>query len=104
MQKKLLTVAVAGALAAPVAAMADVTVYGTIDTGIRTASKVCTAAGGANCTETGSLLSVTEGERTTNRWGLKGSEDLGGGLRASASASSRRFPACSPRNGPCRRP
>jgi predicted porin len=82
MQKKLLTVAVAGALAAPVAAMADVTVYGTIDTGIRTASKVCTAAGGANCTETGSLLSVTEGERTTNRWGLKGSEDLGGGLRA----------------------
>jgi predicted porin len=82
MQKKLLTVAVAGALAAPVAAMADVTVYGTIDTGIRTASKVCTAAGGANCTETGSLLSVTDGERTTNRWGLKGSEDLGGGLRA----------------------
>jgi predicted porin len=76
MQKKLLTVAVAGALAAPVAAMADVTVYGTIDTGIRSASKVVTATGDD------SLLSVTDGERTTNRWGLKGSEDLGGGLRA----------------------
>ncbi|HEX5093278.1 MAG TPA: porin [Burkholderiales bacterium] len=82
MQKKLLTAAVAGVLAAPVVAMADVTVYGTIDTGVRSASKVCTAAGGAGCTETGSLLSVTDGERTTNRWGLKGSEDLGGGLRA----------------------
>jgi len=41
MHKKLLTVAVAGALAAPLAAMADVTVYGTIDTGIRSTSKVC---------------------------------------------------------------
>ena len=89
MQKKLLTVAVAGALAAPLAAMADVTVYGTIDTGIRTASKVCqppdqtgSLTSAAQCATTGSLLSVTEGERTTNRWGLKGSEDLGGGLRA----------------------
>jgi predicted porin len=79
MQKKLLTVAVAGVLAAPVVAMAEVTVYGTIDTGIRTASKVCKDTA---CTQTGSLLSMTDGERTTNRWGLKGSEDLGGGLRA----------------------
>jgi len=76
MQKKLLAVAVAGVLAAPVAAMADVTVYGTIDTGIRTSSKVVTATG------TESLMEVSEGGRTTNRWGLKGSEDLGGGLRA----------------------
>jgi predicted porin len=29
-----------------------------------------------------SLLSITDGARTTNRWGLRGSEDLGGGLRA----------------------
>ena len=78
MQKKLLTVAVAGVLAAPVMAMADVTVYGTIDTGIRSASKVRTGVG----TETGSRLEVANNTRTTNRWGLKGSEDLGGGLRA----------------------
>ncbi|HJS36857.1 MAG TPA: porin [Burkholderiales bacterium] len=76
MQKKLLTVAVAGALAAPVSAMAAVTVYGTIDTGIRMATDVVTATG------TDSLLTVTEGNRTTNRWGLRGSEDLGGGLKA----------------------
>jgi len=76
MQKKLLTVAVAGALAAPVAAMADVTVYGTIDTGVRYSTKVVTATGDD------SLLQVTDGLRTTNRWGLRGSEDLGGGLRA----------------------
>jgi len=76
MQKKLLAVAVAGVLAAPVAAMADVTVYGTIDTGLRSTSKVVTSTGNE------SLLEVTEGTRTTNRWGLKGSEDLGGGLRA----------------------
>ena len=42
MQKKLLTVAVAGALALPVAAIADVTVYGTIDTGLRNISKLAT--------------------------------------------------------------
>jgi predicted porin len=77
MQKKLLTVAVAGALAAPVAAMADVTVYGTIDTGVRQQSKVVTTG-----TNDDSLLTVTDGMRTTNRWGLRGSEDLGGGLRA----------------------
>lgn len=89
MHKKLLTVAVAGALAAPLAAMADVTVYGTIDTGIRSTSKVCeppdqtgNLTSAAQCPSTSSLLSVTDGERTTNRWGLKGSEDLGGGLRA----------------------
>lgn len=76
MQKKLLTVAVAGVLAAPVSAMAAVTVYGTIDTGIRMQTDVVTATG------TDSLLTVTDGTRTTNRWGLRGSEDLGGGLKA----------------------
>lgn len=77
MQKKLLTVAVAGLFAAPVAAMADVTVYGTIDTGVRNISKLNNGAGG-----TDSLLDVANNTRQTNRWGLKGSEDLGGGLRA----------------------
>jgi predicted porin len=77
MQKKLLTVAVAGALAMPVAAMADVTVYGTIDGGLRNQSKVNDGAGGDD-----SVLQQLGSYRTTNRWGLKGSEDLGGGLRA----------------------
>lgn len=76
MQKKLLTVAVAGALALPVAAMADVTVYGTIDGGIRNQSKVNDGAGGDD-----SVLQQLGSYRTTNRWGLKGSEDLGGGMK-----------------------
>jgi predicted porin len=77
MQKKLLTMAVAGALAAPVAALAQVTVYGSIDTGIRNQSKVITATGDD------SVLLVQSQGKKTNRWGLKGSDDLGGGLMAS---------------------
>jgi len=79
MQKKLLTMAVASALAVPAVAFAQVTVYGTIDTGLRQQGKISTAAGGAT---TDSQMTVTDGLRTTNRWGLKGSEDLGGGLMA----------------------
>lgn len=74
MQKKLLTLAVAGALAAPVAALAQVTVYGTIDTGLRSQSKAQVAGGDE------SNLVMTDGLRTTNRIGFRGSEDLGGGL------------------------
>ena len=76
MQKKLLTMAVAGALAAPVAAFAQVTVYGSIDTGIKQQSKVITATGND------SRLSVDGQLKKTNRWGLKASDDLGGGLMA----------------------
>jgi predicted porin len=76
MQKKLLTMAVAGALAAPVAALAQVTVYGSFDAGIKNQSKVI--VGGAD----DSVLSVDGQIKKTNRWGLKGSDDLGGGLMA----------------------
>jgi predicted porin len=77
MHKKLLTLAVAGALAVPAVALAQVTVYGTIDGGLRSQSKADNGAGG-----TDSNLVVTDGLRTTNRIGFKGSEDLGGGLMA----------------------
>jgi predicted porin len=77
MQKKLLTMAVASALAAPVVAFADVTVYGSIDTGIKQQSKVWTSA-----TTDGSKLTVEPQIKKTNRWGFKGSDDLGGGLMA----------------------
>ena len=74
MQKKLVTMAVASALAAPVAALADVSVYGSIDTGIRQQSKdVSTGV-------EESVLTVQSSGKKTNRWGVKGSEDLGGGL------------------------
>lgn len=79
MNKKLLAAAVAGALAIPAVAFAQssVTLYGTIDTGIRNQSKVDDGAGG-----NGSVTSITDGLYRTNRWGMTGSEDLGGGLKA----------------------
>jgi predicted porin len=79
MQKKLLTVAVAGALALPAVALAQVTVFGTMDGGIRNQSKALVGGVGP---ATGSVLLGTDGLRTTNRWGLRGSEDMGGGLMA----------------------
>jgi len=76
MNKKLLAVAVASVLAAPATALAQVTLFGTIDAGIRNQSKAITATGD------GSVRSVSDGLRTTNRWGMRGSEDLGRGLMA----------------------
>jgi predicted porin len=76
MQKKLLTMAVASALAMPAVALAQVTVFGTIDTGLRNQTKAIVGTGD------GSVMTVTDGLRTTNRWGIRGSEDLGGGLMA----------------------
>lgn len=76
MQKKLLTVAVASALAMPAVALAQVTVFGTMDGGLRNQTKAIVGAGD------GSVMTVTDGLRTTNRWGIRGSEDMGGGLMA----------------------
>lgn len=78
MNKKLLAVAVTGALAVPTAALAQVTVFGTIDGGIRSQSKALTGVGTAD----DSVLYATDGLRTTNRWGIRGTEDLGGGMAA----------------------
>jgi len=76
MNKKLMAAAVAGALAIPGMAFAQssVTLYGTIDAGIKNLSKV-----GPN---SDSVTYMTNGLRTTNRWGMTGSEDLGGGMKA----------------------
>ncbi|MFZ1907632.1 MAG: porin [Burkholderiales bacterium] len=79
MNKKLMAAAVAGALAIPAVAFAQssVTLYGTMDTGIRNQSKVVETA-----TTNGTQTYMSDGSHTTNRWGMKGSEDLGGGLKA----------------------
>ena len=73
MQKKIIALAIAAAFAAPVA-MADtanVNIYGTIDAGLRSDS-----ATGNRLTTFGS------GSFNANRWGIKGSEDLGDGMKA----------------------
>jgi predicted porin len=76
-QKKLITGAVLGALAGlsgVAAAQSSVTVYGLIDTGVEYVNNA-----GANG---GSITRLSSGAMNTSRIGFRGSEDLGGGLKA----------------------
>ena len=75
MQKKLIAVAVLGACVAGSALAANVDVYGRIDTGL---SYVHQKIGDQAGTDT---LSMDSGMSSGNRWGLKGSEDLGNGYQ-----------------------
>ncbi len=74
MKKSLLALAVFGAFAAT-AAQAQVTLYGSIDGGIR--NKTNTNAAGESLLTMGS-----NGTYNFNRLGFKGVEDLGGGMNA----------------------
>jgi predicted porin len=74
MKKSLLALAVLGSFAAVAQAQTSVTIYGVIDTGVIYQSKA-----GAN---NNSLFAVQSGNMSGSRLGFKGSEDLGGGLKA----------------------
>lgn len=76
MQKKLLTIAVAAALAAPVAAMADVTVYGVMHYSYDWVDGA-QSLGNANKDVSEDATGVSR----ESRIGFKGAEDLGGGLK-----------------------
>lgn len=81
MKKSLIALAV---LAASGAAMAQssVTLYGIVDAyvgSLKSGISTNTAAANINAV---SQTGVNSGGLNTNRWGLKGSEDLGGGLKA----------------------
>lgn len=71
MQKKLIALAVAGLVSAPVFAQSNVTLYGVAD-----------AAVGAGKADDNDFRGVVGGVLSGNRFGLKGSEDLGNGLKA----------------------
>jgi len=71
MQKKLIALAVAGLVAAPAFAQSNVTVYGIVDAGL--------AYGKSGDTK---YQGIQNGVLSGNRFGLKGSEDLGNGLKA----------------------
>lgn len=77
MTKKLLAIAVAAGLAVPAAAMADATVYGKVHMSLDYVDT--TRADSATDDTDDSNLNVTS---NSSRLGLKGSEDLGGGLSA----------------------
>jgi predicted porin len=76
MKKSLIALAALATVATAAQAQSSVTMYGIIDAGITTMSNV--ASGSDNKTATG----MTNGGLSTSRWGFRGSEDLGGGLKA----------------------
>ena len=75
--KKLIALAVA---ALPMAAMADVTLYGTIEASIENGKSVAYAGG--NIKSTAATKSTTRVDDTGSLIGFKGSENLGNGLKA----------------------
>ena len=75
MNKTLIAMAVAGVMAAPMAAQADATIYGKIHVSIDAGD-----TGGSDNGDT--KASGTFFQSNSGRVGVKGSEDLGGGLKA----------------------
>jgi predicted porin len=72
MRKVLFALSAWGAFAAAASAQSSVTLYGIVDAGLTFNSN---AKGGRQ-------YALTSGNNSGSRWGLKGSEDLGGGLKA----------------------
>lgn len=78
MKKSLLALAVLGAFAGAAAAQTNVTMYGIADAGIGMAD----SDGLAGSSTADSAVTVFSGVQSTSRFGVRGSEDLGGGLKA----------------------
>lgn len=72
MKKSLLALAVMGAFTAPAFAQSNVTLYGVIDAGLTYVNNV----------GNGHVWAMQSGIVQGSRWGMKGSEDLGGGTKA----------------------
>ncbi|MET3138648.1 putative porin [Undibacterium sp. GrIS 1.2] len=76
MKKSLLALAVLAAVAGSAQAQSNVTIYGVLDMALQNESNGATSKG------QGSITSVDSGVQSGSRLGFKGSEDLGGGLKA----------------------
>lgn len=81
MKKHLIALAVVGAFAVPATAQ-NVTLYGTIDTG------AAHIVGAGTATSRANGLMFMDGSVASSVWGIRGTEDLGGGLRAVFEAQS----------------
>ncbi len=75
MKKLLIATAAMAMVAGTAQAQSSVTIYGVLDSGITRVSNVGTSTPASN-------TGLTDGGLSTPRWGFKGSEDLGGGLKA----------------------
>ena len=76
MKKTLVAIAALAAVGAA-SAQSSVTLYGRIDASI---GSVKTTTGGVTTADPG--IQIRSGGHTGSRWGLRGSEDLGGGMKA----------------------
>lgn len=76
MKKSLLAVAVVAALPVVAQAQSNVTMYGLLDASLGFTDRNGTSGAPGKATQ------VMSGVQSTNRWGVRGSEDLGGGLSA----------------------
>ncbi len=77
MKKSLLAMAVLAAAAGAAQAQSSVELYGVIDTYVGS-----TKGGGIGVVGGASVTGVNNGGISPSRWGLRGTEDLGGGLKA----------------------
>ncbi len=77
MKKSLIALAALSAFATAAQAQSSVTVYGIIDTGYNSVENTTSAN-----VKTETTQIRTNGEASTSRFGLRGSEDLGGGMKA----------------------
>lgn len=78
--KKTLVAAAALAVVGAASAQSSVTLYGRIDASLASQRTSNTAFVAGATTDVG--MQLRSGAHTGSRWGLRGSEDLGGGLRA----------------------
>ena len=75
MKKSLIALAALATVATAAQAQSSVTIYGVLDSGITRVSNVGATAPASN-------TGLTDGGLSTPRWGFRGAEDLGGGLKA----------------------
>ena len=74
--KKILAAAALGSLGITAHAQSSVTLYGIIDAGVTYVTNAATPTGHDH------LFKYGDGVAQGSRWGLRGTEDLGGGLKA----------------------
>jgi predicted porin len=77
LKKKILTIAILASMASAAHAQSSVTLYGLIDAGISYVNHVRDNAGGSS-----HAFQYGDGVASGSRWGLRGTEDLGGGMKA----------------------
>ena len=83
MKKGIVALAVLGAFSGAALAQSSVTLYGILDVNYMWEEKPTTVGTGtATRVQQESVSQINGGHQFGNRWGLRGSEDLGGGLKA----------------------